>query len=147
MKTKKSYSLTKNILMGILITGMMFPINLSAKKNKFLTSSVVPAAQGYAKIKRDNNKNYVIKIEITDLADVARLNTSKVSYVVWMETDQNRTENLGQLNSSSGFLSKQNKASLETVSSYKPTKIFVTAEEFTNARYPAEKIIMSTDRF
>ena len=147
MKKQKSMSLTRNILMGILITGMMFPITLSAQKNKFLTSSVVPAAQGFAKVKRDNNKNYVIKVEITDLADVSRLQASKVSYVVWMETDQERTENLGQLDSSSGFLSKQNKASLETVSSYKPTKIYITAEENTNAQYPGDKIIMSTDRF
>jgi hypothetical protein len=142
MKTKKSMSLTKNILMGILITGMMFPITLSAQKNKFLISSVVPAAQGYAKVKKDNNKNYAIKVEIRDLADVARLQTSKVSYVVWMETDQDRTENLGQLNSS-----KQNKASLETVSSYKPSKIYVTAEENTNAQYPGDRVIMTTDRF
>jgi hypothetical protein len=147
MKTKKSMSLTRNILMGILITGMMFPITLSAQKNKFLISSVVPAAQGYAKVKRDNNKNYVIKVEITDLADVSRLQASKVSYVVWMETDQDKTENLGQLNTSSGFLSKQNKASLETVSSYKPSKIYVTAEENTNAQHPDDRIIMSTDRF
>ncbi|MBR9998782.1 MAG: hypothetical protein KFF73_07415 [Cyclobacteriaceae bacterium] len=147
MKTKKSLSMSKSILMGILITGMMFPITLSAQKNKFLTSSVVPAAQGYAKVKRDKNKNYTIKVEIRDLAEVARLQASKVSYVVWMETDQNRTENLGQLNSSSGFLSKQNKASLETVSSYKPSKIYITAEEFTNARYPGDRIIMTTDRF
>jgi hypothetical protein len=147
MKTKKSLSMTRNILMGILITGLMFPITLSAQKNKFLTSSVVPAAQGYAKVKRDGNKNYVIKVEIRDLADVSRLQASKVSYVVWMETDQDKTENLGQLDSSSGFLSKQNKASLETVSSYKPSKIYVTAEENTNAQIPGDRIIMSTDRF
>ena len=89
----------------------------------------------------------MIKIEIRDLADVERLQTSKLNYVVWMETDQGRTENLGQLNSSSGFMSKQMKASLETVSSYTPIKIFVTAEEFVNAQYPGEQIILTTDRF
>ena len=147
MKTKISMSLTKNILLGIMVTAMIFPITSCAQNYKFLTSSVVPAAQGYAKVKRDSNKNYVIKLEIRDLADVSRLQTSNVSYVVWMATDQDRTENLGQLNSSSGFLSKQKKASLETVSSYKPSKIYVTAEENSNAQYPGDKIIMTTDRF
>jgi hypothetical protein len=147
MKTKKLFNLTKNIFLGILVAGMMIPITSSAQKIKFMTSSVVPAAEGYTKVKRDNNKNYVIKVEIKDLADVDRLETSSVSYVVWMETDQGNTENLGQLNSSSGFLSKQNTASLETVSSYKPSKIFVTAEEFTNAQYPGNELILSTDRF
>ena len=147
MKTKVLINLTKNILLGILVSGIMFPVISCAQKVKFMTSSVVPAAQGYVKVKQDkDNKNYVIKLEISDLADVDRLQTSSVSYVVWMETDQGNTENLGQLNSSSGFLSKQMRASLETVSSYKPSIIYVTAEENTNAQYPGD-IILSTDRF
>jgi len=109
---------------------------------------VVPAANGYVKVKQDkNNKNYVIDVEILALADIDRLQTSNVSYVVWMETDQGNTENLGQLDSSSGFLSKKMKASLETVSSYKPSIVYVTAEENTNAQYPSDKMILSTDRF
>ena len=147
MKTKKLINHKKNIMIGILILGMIFPITSYAKKIKFMPSSVVPAAKGYIKVKTDNNNNHVIKIEIRDLADVERLQTSKISYVVWMETDQERTENLGQLNSSSGFMSKQMKASLETVSSYMPIKIFVTAEEYTNAQYPGERVILTTDRF
>jgi len=147
MKTKKLINHKKNIMIGILILGMILPFTSYAKKIKFMPSSVVPAAKGYVKVKTDNNNNHVIKIEIRDLADVERLQTSKVSYVVWMETDQGRTENLGQLDSSSGFLSKQMKASLETVSSYHPTKIYVTAEEFVDAQYPGDRVILSTDRF
>jgi len=137
----------KSILLGILVAGMILPFNSYAKKIKFMPSSVVPAATGYVKVKTDNNNNHVIKIEIRDLADVERLNTSKVSYVVWMETDQGKTENLGQLNSSSGFMSKQMKASLETVSSYHPSKIYITAEEFVDAQYPGDRVILTTDRF
>ena len=151
MKTQELINLTKSTLLGILVLGMMFPVTTFAQKTqkvKFMTSSVVPAAKGYVKVKQDkNNKNYVIKVEISALADIERLQTSNVSYVVWMETDQGNTENLGQLNSSSGFLSKQMKASLETVSSYKPSIVFITAEENTNAQYPSDKKILSTDRF
>jgi len=147
MKTQKFNYQIKSILLVILVAGMILPLTSYAKKIKFMPSSVVPAAKGYVKVKSDNNNNHVIKIEIRDLADVERLNTSKVSYVVWMETDQGRMENLGQLNSSSGFMSKQMKASLETVSSYTPTKIFVTAEEFVNAQSPGDRVIMTTDRF
>ena len=147
MKTQKFNYQIKSILLVILVAGMILPLTSYAKKIKFMPSSVVPAAKGYVKVKSDNNNNHVIKIEIRDLADVERLNTSKVSYVVWMETDQGRMENLGQLNSSSGFMSKQMKANLETVSSYKPTKIFVTAEEFVNAQSPGERVILTTERF
>lgn len=151
MKTKVLINLTKNILIGILVSGMMFPVISCAQKSQkveFMTSSVVPGANGYVKVKQEkDNKNYSIKVEIFALADVDRLQTSSVSYVVWMETDQGNTENLGQLNSSSGFLSKQMRASLETVSSYKPSIIYVTAEENTNAQYPRDNKILFTDRF
>ena len=151
MKTQELFNPTKSILLGILVLGMMFPgssFAQKAQKVKFMTSSVVPAASGYVKVKQDkNNKNYVIDVEISALADIDRLQTSNVSYVVWMETDQGNTENLGQLDSSSGFLSKKMKASLETVSSYKPSIVYVTAEENTNAQYPSDKMILSTDRF
>ena len=151
MKTQRMINLTKNALIGIVVLGMMYPVTSCAQKSQkveFMTSSVVPAAKGYVKVKHEkDNKNYSIKVEIAALADVDRLQTSSVSYVVWMETDQGNTENLGQLNSSSGFLSKQMKASLETVSSYKPSIIYVTAEENTNAQYPRGDKILSTDRF
>lgn len=151
MKTQRMINLTKNALIGIIVLGMMYPVTSCAQKSQkveFMTSSVVPAAKGYVKVKHEkDNKNYSIKVEIAALADVDRLQTSSVSYVVWMETDQGNTENLGQLNSSSGFLSKQMKASLETISSYKPSIIFVTAEENTNAQYPQGDKILSTDRF
>ena len=136
----------KSILMGILVAGIMIPYASHAKKIKFMPSATAPAAKGYVKVKTDNNNNHVIKIDIRALADIDRLQT-KVTYVVWMETDQGRVENLGQLNSSSGFMSKQMKATLETVSSYKPTKIFVTAEEFAKPQFPSEQIILTTDRF
>jgi ABC-type Fe3+-hydroxamate transport system substrate-binding protein len=151
MKTQRMINLAKNTLIGILVLGMMYPVTSFAQKSQkveFMTSSVVPAAKGYVKVKHEkDNKNYSIKVEIAALADVDRLQTSSVSYVVWMETDQGSTENLGQLNSSSGFLSKRMKASLETISSYKPSIIFVTAEENTNAQYPQGDKILSTDRF
>lgn len=147
MKAKRIDSPAKKILLGVLATVMVFSFTSCAKKVNFLTSSIVPAAQGYVKVKRDNNENYVIKIEISNLAEVERLQSAKSNYVVWMETDRGRTENLGQLNSSSGFLSKNLKASMETVSSYKPTKIFITAEDNTNVQYPGNQVILTTTEF
>lgn len=147
MKTQKLNHQIKSILLVILIAGMMLPFNTYAKKIKFMPSSVVPAAKGYVKVKSNNNNNHSIKIEIRDLADVERLHTSKITYIVWIETDQGKTEILGKIDSSSGFMSKQMKASMETVSSYKPSRIFITAEEFENAQTPGDRIILTTDRF
>lgn len=108
----------------------------------FLDSAVVPAAEGKVKVTRDKNLNYIIEISVTDLAEVDELQTSKHNYAVWMLTEEGRTENLGQLTSS-----PNGKASMETSSSYKPAKVFITAEDNTDARYPGEQIVLTTPSF
>ncbi|MCB2178229.1 MAG: hypothetical protein KQH57_20665 [Actinomycetales bacterium] len=98
-------------------------------------------------MKQDNNQNYIIKIEVSDLAEVERVQASKNTYVVWMETDQGNVENLGQLKSSTSFLSKRHTASLETATSYKPVKIFITTEEGINTQYPGRQVVLTTETF
>jgi hypothetical protein len=121
--------------------------NLFAKKIVFLSSAVVPAARGYVKVKRDNNENYIIQVQISNLAEVNRLQPSKQVYVVWMITDREITRNIGQINSSITYLSTKLKASFKKVSSSKPIKIFITAEEGASTQTPNEQVVLSTDRF
>jgi len=147
MKTIRNISYLKRILVITLIAGVLGTFSSCATKSKFLSSSTVPAAHGDVKVKSDHNNNYAIEVKVANLAEVEKLQTSKNSYVVWMETDQGRTINLGQLNSDTRFLSKQLKASLVTKSSFKPVMIFITTEESTNAQYPDHDIILTTNRF
>ena len=107
MKTTRLNTLTKNIFFGVLTTMMIFSFESCAKKITFLTSSVVPAARGSVKVKRDKNKNYVIQIHLLHLAEVNRLQPSKQTYVVWMVTDQNIIKNIGQIKSSTSTFSKK----------------------------------------
>jgi len=147
MNAQKSNKMTRKILSGILVTTIILLFTTCTKKISFLNSSVVPAAKGSVNIKTDSNKNYIIKIQISDLAEVERLQSSKATYVVWMETDKGDFVNIGQLKSSTSFFSKQHQASLKTASSYQPVKLFVTAENDINAQYPDKQIVLSTDRF
>ena len=147
MKTAKLNGLARSIFLGIFIIAMVIPFTSYAKKYTFLNSSVVPAAKGFVKVKTDNNTNYIIKVEISDLAEVERVQSSQTTYVVWMETDEGNAVNLGQLKSSRSFLSKRHTAALETVSAYKPVKIFITTENGTNALYPGEQRVLTTDTF
>jgi hypothetical protein len=126
---------------------IVFSFNSCATSVSFLNSSVVPAARGSVKVKRDSNKNYVIQISLTDLAEVSRLQPSRLTYIVWMVTDRDLTKNIGQLNSSKGFMSKQLKGSFKTVSSDKPVKIFITAEDDASIQYPGTQVVLSTERF
>lgn len=126
---------------------MVLIIASCTTSESFLNSSVVPGATGNVKVKKDGNQNYVIKVDINDLAEVERLQTSKLTYVVWMETEKGNNENLGQLKSATGFMSKQHTASLEATSPFKPVRIFVTAENESNERYPDHVEILTTDTF
>jgi hypothetical protein len=147
MKTQKTNKLVSGIFFSILVVSVIFLTTACVQKVTFLNSSVVPAAKGSVKVKKDYNKNYVIEVEIEDLVEVERLQPSKQTYVVWMETDRGKAENLGQLKSSRSFFSKQKTASLKTVSSFKPVKIFVTAENGIDVRYPESQIVLTTDNF
>lgn len=147
MKTQNIHGPLKSTLLVVFMVLMIFPITSCSKKFTFLNSSVVPGAKGYVKVEKDNNNNYIVKVEVTDLAEVERVNSSKTTYVVWMETEDGNVKNLGQLKSSTSFLSNRHTASLETVSSYNPVKIFITTEKGTSAQYPGVQEVMTTKNF
>jgi hypothetical protein len=137
----------RNILLAGLITTIICLFTSCAKKAMFQTSTVVPAARGFVKVSKDNNKNYVIKIQLTDLAEVNRLTPPKKTYVIWLVTEEDITRNIGQIKSASSMLSSKLKASFETVSSNKPTKIFITAEDDGNVQFYGSQIVLTTNKF
>lgn len=147
MKSIQTKSLTHTIFAIVAAGLVLFYFSSCARKINFQSSSIVPAARGDVKVKKDNNNNYSIQISLNNLAEPKRLQPSKNTYVVWMETNDNVTKNIGQINSSTGFLSSKLKASFETVSSTKPTKIFLTAEDDAGIQYPGREIILTTKNF
>jgi hypothetical protein len=147
MKKTRVNTLTKKLILLLFSVMILLSLDSYAKKFSFLSSSVVPAARGYIKVKRDDNKNYVIQVKVSNLAEVNRLQPSKHAYVIWMITDQEITKNIGQLNSATTPLSTKLKASYETSSSSKPIKIFITAEDDAGTQSPSEQVILTTDRF
>jgi hypothetical protein len=140
-------TIIKNNFASLVILLLLSSLASCSKKTNFLTSPVVPAARGYVKINNDKNKNYVIQVQIVDLAEVQRLQPPKQTYVIWMVTEEDLTKNIGQIKSSTGMLSKQLKASFESVSSFKPTKIFITAEDDPGIQFPGTQVVLSTDTF
>lgn len=147
MKTLKLNFCSRNLLLGASALILLLSFTSCAKKIAFQNSSVVPAAQGKVTVNKDSNKNYVVKIKIDNLAEVSRLESSKKTYVVWMETDESLVKNIGQIKSDSKFISSKLKASFETVTAFKPEKIFITAEDNADAQYPGNMIVLETNKF
>ena len=147
MKAISLATVTKNFFLAALTILLIFSFASCATKAKFEKSEVVPAAQGLVKVKKDNNKNYAIQIDISNLAESERLTPSKKTYIVWLVSDRDETINLGQFNSSSGIFSSKLKASFKTVTSTKPNKIFITAEDDATTLYPSGQTVLSTGRF
>jgi len=142
MKTTRFSDKTRKIFLGFLTVMLMLPFSLQAKKIPFVQSTVVPAAEGYVKINTDRNKNNIINIRIKNLVEIERLDPDKKTYVVWMVTDKETTVNIGRINSSNSL-----NVSFETISSFRPIKIFITAEVDESTKVPDEKIILSTNNF
>jgi hypothetical protein len=146
MTTIAHKTITKTFSLAIACV-IAFSLASCAKKISFQTSSVVPSAEGSVKIKKDNNNNYRIDLNVIRLADPKRLDPSKNTYVVWVETAENASKNIGSLNTSSSLLSKTLKSSLKTVSPFKPVSLFITAEDNADIQYPGSQVVLRTEHF
>lgn len=133
---------------AFLLSGLLVMLLLAAcsRKIAFSASTIVPGAEGAVKVKRDNNGNNAIEVKVLHLADPQKLPLPQNTYVVWMESSEG-LKNLGQLKTGSGLLSSTRKGELETVTPFKPTRIFITGEVDGNIQYPGNQVVLSTTSF
>lgn len=143
---KISYSINSNIkwILPIMCLLMSVLISGCARKMNFGVSQVTPAAEGFVKIKKDQNDNKIINVQVKNLAAVNRLNPPRDFYVVWMKTENNGTQNIGRLKSSSGLFSNALNAELKTVTAFEPVNFFITAENNATVQIPSYFIVLET---
>ncbi len=143
MKTLRFTIDFKQIVLILSLLVLVFTFTSCAKKITFLNSSVVPAARGEVAVKKDKNKNYDIELQLSYLAEPNRLQPAKKTYVVWMVSDESDIPiNLGQVIGTSKLNVK-----FETVSSSKPKRIFITAEDDASTQYPGNMMVLETNNF
>ena len=126
---------------AILVT-IVIGLTSCTRRIYFVTSSVVPAAKGSITVKNDKYNNYIVQMTKTNLAAIERLQPASNRYVVWFESDLGISRNVGKVVSSDIL-----NVSFETVSSFKPTKVFITAEEDEQTLYPGSMVVLTTARF
>ncbi|MCC5613339.1 hypothetical protein LC612_43350 [Nostoc sp. CHAB 5834] len=139
IKTQRTMKKVRTITIPLLLAVFMTACTPSMN---FLASSVVPAATGKAHVKRDKNENYVVKIDVQNLAPADRLSPPQRTYIAWMESDGNTIKKLGLLEPRSQRLN----ASLTTTAVAAPSRIFVTAESGPEIQYPAGMEVLATQR-
>lgn len=144
MTTLKSYFPRITSIFTLLFALLM--ITSCVSKTEFLASKIVPAARGDVKIKKDKNLNYQIQLQVQYLAESDRLQPPRNTYVIWMDNALNQTKNIGQFNTSAHSPSTNLKASFEAVSSTKPVRVYISAEDDPAASYPSSQIVLTTDR-
>jgi hypothetical protein len=132
-------------IVALLFISLLLPS--CARRIAFQTSSEVPAAQGSVKIKKDRNKNYQVDLRVIRLAEPERLSPPKNLYIVWMDTEQQGTKNIGRLTTSTGLFSKKLRSSLKTVTPFTPTRFYITGEDNIDTRYPGAHIVLTTRGF
>jgi hypothetical protein len=140
---KPIYDYIKSIGIATLLLVML---SACAKKINFPSSAMVPAANGYVKIKSTDN-NYTIEVRLENLAPAKNLSPPRETYVVWAETKDQGIKKLGVMNSSSGMFSSTLKSSLSATLAVKPTKIFVTAEDRHDVQFPGMPVVLQTESF
>lgn len=119
-------------IVSFLIIGIAALMTSCTSSAKFPVSSTVPAAEITAKKKQDKNKNYVIEVTATNLAEPNRLSPQMNNYSVWIVTDNGTTKNIGQFSNENA-----KKAVLKTVTPFNVREILITAEVQGNLTYPA----------
>lgn len=147
MKTIEINRFTKNVMMTFAGLIMIFSFSLCSAQADFLKSAVVPAASGSVKVNKDKYNNYIMKIKVINLAEAGKLTPSMNTYVLWMLTDDGQIKNIGQIKTKKSLMAKKLNANLETKSSFKPVKVFITAEYGPELQSPGEKIVLTTDVF
>ncbi|RYE29988.1 MAG: hypothetical protein EOP42_13175, partial [Sphingobacteriaceae bacterium] len=88
---------------------------------------------------------YELDLNILHLTEPSRLSPSKKYYVIWMETENNGTKNLGQLKSETGFFTSTLKAYFHTVTPFDPKRVFITAENDVDIQNPGPQTVLVTN--
>lgn len=137
LKYKKMYL----VLAGCVLVALQ---SCQTKKYTFASSSVVPAAEGTVKVEPEDNGNFEIEVKVTRLAEPNRLQPARKLYIVWAQTEKEGNRNIGQLKTSTGFLSSTLKSSLHTLSPFKPVGFLISAEDDLSVAQPRGPIVLQT---
>jgi hypothetical protein len=108
-----------------------------AKDFSLTSTSLVPAAAGKMKVKRDRNGNTELTVEVKHLAKPSALSPARANYVVWLQPRGDSARNAGELAVNNNLDGK-----FETTTPTKAFDVFVTAEDSLSVQAPSGPEVM-----
>jgi hypothetical protein len=123
----------------LLITVISIFLSACASKVAFKPSSVVPAAEGSVKVKEGKNGNYIVEVNVLNLASPEKLKPSRKYYVVWVKS-KSGTHNLGKLTM------EELNGSLNAESTFEPVRIIISAENDNKAAKISKQIVLKSKK-
>jgi len=114
------------------IFALVFMMASCVTTTKFPVSTVTPAADIVFKNKHDKNGNIKITVIAKNLASVDRIAPPENVYVLWLVTEKDGVRNIGVLKNKNAKTT-----GLETLSPFKFTEAFITAEHEATASFPS----------
>lgn len=132
---KDAFKILSFLFAAVLVTAC-------SKKVVFPDSKALPGADVVLTMEKSKNNNFELELEFENLAKPERLTPPKKNYVVWLVTERHGTLNIGNLR-----VSNRNKASLVTVTPYKPIRVFVTGEDKQDVIFPSSHVVLNSEEF
>jgi predicted small lipoprotein YifL len=147
MKNVNSNFPLQRIFLPPFLLMALFMAASCSTKIYFPESPIVPGADPKAEVKKNKEGDYVVELDVNNLALPERLTPPKRNYVVWVNTEGQGVRNVGELKNRRGMFSNSNRASFEGSIPLRPTQIFVTAENNTDLQFPGEHTVLKSDVF
>ncbi|MDA3910729.1 MAG: hypothetical protein PF448_05165 [Bacteroidales bacterium] len=109
---------------ALLFAGILVFLASCATTTTFPVSTVTPAAEVTAKLKKEMKNVYSLTLIAENLSSPERLDPPRNYYVIWVVSDTGGVRNVGH------FKNKNAKESEYRASfPYKPAEVFITAED------------------
>lgn len=137
---QKSFFLLSFVVMVMLASACSPKIN-------FPTSVVDPSATPKASVRKIENGDYRVKMDVNNLVVPERLSPQKKNYVVWVNTETHGVRNIGELKNRRGMLANKGKAHFEGTIPYKPVQIIVTAEHNPHVQISGDHTVFRSEIF
>jgi hypothetical protein len=115
---------------GLGITGCAHKVPLQA-------GTQVPAAEGQVKLTEGPSGNTKIRLEVEHLADAANVAPGASTYVVWIQSAEGSTRNVGTL-----LVGDDRRGRLDTTTPHRQFQLFITAEPTATATAPSGQQVM-----